>query len=248
MKNTSIFSFAFGSHKINYSFLVPETGRRFKDYIHEAECGESDISISRSIFESEKETDRYSNSDDYIEFFGLLKLTANWLLKENCAIFHAAAFLWKEKAWLITAPSGTGKTTQLRHWGRQFRNEIKVINGDKPIIECRPDGTAWVYSSPWTGKEGYGKPGMVGELGGIIMLEQGKENMIRKLEPDDYVYPLFRSFLSMPETVEEIRQQARILDQMVSQGNVWKLINKGDTESAKLTHDTLEKYLEGEYV
>ena len=243
-KQSDIYSYTFGSHEINYSFLFPETVRRFENYIQRSDKDNAEVSVERSYFDTEKSKYSCLSSDDYIEFFSLLKLTANRLLHERCAVFHACAFLWKDKVWLITAPSGTGKTTQLLHWGRQFGKEIEAINGDKPVIECRNDGSVWVHSSPWTGKEKYGKPGMKGELGGIIMLEQGNKNQFFKLKAEDYVYPLFRSFFSIPETAEEIRLQAGILDQMVSHVKVWKLINKGDPESAKLTHDTLMEYME----
>ena len=52
---------------------------------------------------------------------------------------------------------------------------------------------------------------------------------------------LFRSY---PENAEQIRQQGRILEQMLGYAPVWKLVNKGDMESAVLTRDTLSAYLE----
>ena len=81
-------------------------------------------------------------------------------------------------------------------------------------------------------------------LGGIILLEQGKENCIERMEPKDAVRPLFIEFISFPENEAQIRSQAEILDQILDHVPVWKLVNLGDPVSAELTLETIRRYRE----
>lgn len=119
-----------------------------------------------------------------------------------------------------------------------------MVNGDKPLLECRDDGVVWVHSSPWRGKEKFGDPDLHAPLGGIILLEQGDRNEISMLTQAEAVLPLFTEFVSYPENGEQIEGQVRILRQMLDAVPVWKLINLGDSASALLTRQELEQYLE----
>ena len=149
-------------------------------------------------------------------------------------------------AWIITAPSGIGKTTQLKLWKSILKTDLKIINGDKPILECRNDGSIWIYSSPWRGKEKYGIKDLCAPLGGIILLERGKENQIDRIALNEAVLPLFVEFVSYPENTNQIRHQGFILNQIVNSIPIWKLTNVGDEDSANLTISTIEDYLSSE--
>ena len=188
--------------------------------------------------------DENAQPSPFLEFQCLMLKTGNEILTHNHALFHGAALMWKGKAWVFTAPSGTGKTTQLRHWRRILKRDVRIINGDKPLLECKEDGNVIVHSSPWRGKEKFGIKGLNAPLGGIILLEQGKENCIERMEPKDAVRPLFIEFISFPENEAQIRSQAEILDQILDHVPVWKLVNLGDPVSAELTLETIRRYRE----
>lgn len=238
----------FGDLFFEYSFLYPETRYYFDNSLKE--CPNTNkipkVNVTQEFIEETKWlVDEQEPSEGFLEFQSLMIATGNLLLSYDRALFHGAAFLWKEKAWILTAPSGTGKTTQLSHWKRYFKTALKVINGDKPLLECREDGSLWVYSSPWRGKEGYGKTKLRASLGGIIFLEQGNKNIIRQMTPKEAVRPLFSEFICLPENTEQIKHLAQILRIILNTVPVWKLINLGDEDSTKLAIETLENYLEG---
>ena len=177
------------------------------------------------------------------EYHLLHLVISNALLPYHRCIFHGTAFLWQGKAWLFTAPSGTGKTTQFKRWKALYRNEVRILNGDKPILEFMPDGQIMVHPSPWKGKERWG--GMLkAPLAGIVYLEQGKENTITRFTPQEAVIPIYKQFLYLPEKVEHIRAVCRLEETLLQHIPVWKLVNLGDLDSARLTHDVLLKYLE----
>ena len=245
-----------GDILIHYSLIDPKTRRFFDKYLSEdaellsdgtALSPDCEIRITPAFIEENRWLVNADEQDlSFREFQSLMLATGNELLYHHRALFHGAALLWKGRAWILTAPSGTGKTTQLRHWKRLLKREAKVINGDKPLLVCREDGTVWVYSSPWRGKERYGIPGLRAPLGGILLLKQGEENHIRRIDPGEAVLPLFTEFVSFPEDTGQIQCQAQILEQVLGTIPVWELTNLGDEKSAQITLETLQHFLEAE--
>ena len=221
----------------------PETAAYFKAFLSESPSQNTPIFIPDKLAEKylhECSSTALTAADEY----HLLHLViSNALLPYHRCIFHGMAFLWKEKAWLLTAPSGTGKTTQFRRWRSLYQNEVRILNGDKPILEFMADGQILVHPSPWKGKERWGSM-LKAPLAGIIYLEQGKNNIITRLTPQEAVIPIYKQFLYLPEKEEHIRAVCRLEDALLRNIPVWKLVNLGDLDSAQLTHDVLLKYLE----
>lgn len=158
------------------------------------------------------------------------------------ALFHGVAFLWKGKAWILTAPSGTGKTTQYILWKLQYNNEVTLINGDKLLLSFEPDGTVTVSDSPWKGKENMSND-ITAPLGGIIFLEQGKENHIERVTDKRIGGALFKQMFITHRSEAVYNKTAELTIKLVQSFPIWKLVNLGDKASAKLTHDTLLEYL-----
>lgn len=179
------------------------------------------------------------------EVWLLLEKTALALYKYDCGIFHSVALIWKDRAWLFTAPSGTGKTTQYLNWEREFNDEIQIINGDKPILSMKDD-RIYVHGSPWRGKEKLGR-NITAPLGGIVVLEQGSIDQIRLMNSKDAVIHLFNSFWIYPETKDQINSMACIIERIVQNYPVWKLTNIGDKNSAYLVRKHFKDYLEQNY-
>lgn len=177
------------------------------------------------------------------EFFLLHLGVSNALLEYKRCLFHGVAFIFQGKAFIFTAPSGTGKSTQFKHWKMLYGNDVQIINGDKPILEFHTDKTVVVHPSPWNGKENF-HGFQSAPLGGIIYLEQGKENKITRMKPQEAVIPIYKQFLFLPETGEAIHAVCQLENVLLRNIPVWKLVNLGDAASARLTHDVLLKYLE----
>lgn len=242
-----IYSLDCGGKEVTFSFVHPETHKLFGTYLNKTENSHADIAMSPEIIRKRDWIVMEEVDAPYLEFYASMVETGNYLLAYNRALFHSVSFIWNNLAWLVTAPSGTGKTTQLKHWGRLCGKAVSVINGDKSVLECRDDGTVYVHSAPWTGKEGIGFPGKKAKLGGIILLEQGGTNEIHRIYPEDSVLPLFYEFISYPQSVAQLESQGKILDCMLKSVPVWKLINLGDRASAELTIKTLRDYLRNKH-
>lgn len=185
----------------------------------------------------EEEKERLGGDIAFAEYSLLIEPLSNLLLKHGRFLFHGAAFLWHERAFLFTGQSGVGKSTQLRHWLAEYPEEVTVINGDKPIIQQTSQGFI-VHPSPWTGKENWGGRSNA-PLGGLIILKQGLEDDIRRLSAKEAVYPVFLQFLYRPVDKESLELVCRYEQVMLDRIPVWELTNTGTVSSARLTGQTL---------
>ena len=94
---------------------------------------------------------------------------------------HSASVIYNDKLYLFSAPAGTGKTTHIKLWNQRFKTP--TANGDINLIAIEGQ-KPYVYGIPWCGtSEVYDvkkRP-----LGGIILLERGKEDRIEELGYED---------------------------------------------------------------
>ncbi len=123
--------------------------------------------------------------DSYLETLAVYRKIAKKLLDYDTFLMHGAVVAVGDKAWLFTAPSGTGKTTHINLWLKNIPNSY-VVNGDKPLIHIGDECT--VYGTPWAGKEGMNRNTCV-KLCGIVFLNRGKDNHIEQV-PMSQVLPV----------------------------------------------------------
>lgn len=230
----------YAGHPVRYAFLNPSTRQHFKFWLRPVDGEEYDIKatpelVARTLAHMPEENPEY-----YAEYKSLILPTSAFLQQYCCSLFHAVAFLRHGRAWLLTAPSGTGKTTQFLNWRKLHPAEITMICGDMPVLELRDDGSVWVHASNWNGKEGVGSF-QSAPLGGIVLLEQGKENRIVPLDARQAIPALFEQFVSTYETEEQIRTVCALMDAMLSRYPAWKYTNLGDDASTELLRAAIAK-------
>ena len=235
---STVFQAEYAGHPIRYAFLDASTRKHFRRWLRPVEGEAYDIKATPELIAETLRHMPEENPAYYAEYKALIGLTSKKLLQYQCCIFHAVAFLLHDRAWLLTAPSGTGKTTQFLNWRRLFPGEITMICGDMPILEQREDGSVWAHSSPWNGKEGVGNR-IGAPLGGVILLEQGRDNTISSLPPREAIFPLLKQFASNPETESEIRALFGLLNSLLCFCPVWKYQNKGDDASTVILRETI---------
>ncbi len=88
----------------------------------------------------------------YFEIFALHRKVAEALVYRNIIAIHGSCVAVDGKAYIFVAKSGTGKSTHVKLWCDTFGGRALLLNDDKPWLRLMPDGTLWVYGSPWTGK------------------------------------------------------------------------------------------------
>ena len=71
--------------------------------------------------------------DSYLETLAVYRKIVAGLMDKGIMLMHGAVIAVGDKAWLFTAPSGTGKTTHINLWLENIPGSY-VVNGDKPLI------------------------------------------------------------------------------------------------------------------
>lgn len=149
-------------------------------------------------------------------------------------MLHSSAVICGGKAYLFTAPSGTGKSTHTQKWVRLFG--AQYLNDDKPALRLMDE--RWVaYGTPWSGKHDISSPVGV-ELGGIAVLTRGEENAIERLSPAEAL-PYIMSQTIFRQTRQRMDKQLALLDDLLSRVPVWMLTCRNDDEAAMLSHGTM---------
>ena len=115
--------------------------------------------------------------DRDVEMSVLLSKVAKGMLDYDTLLMHGAVVAYKDKAYMFSAPSGTGKSTHIRKWVRSLPGAF-VVNGDKPFIIT--GDTPMACGSPWCGKERWQTNKQV-PLAAIVLMERGEENEIREI-------------------------------------------------------------------
>lgn len=198
------------------------------------------VSITRTAIDEAGRSYKHCKDPIYVEHVELSVLLSDFLLNYDRVFFHGTAFIWRDKAWIISAPPETGKTTHFMLWKKLWGREVQILNGDKPVLECR-DGGITVHPSPWNGKENMGTL-LSAPLGGIVMLERGEENRIERLGKDA-ILPVYAQFLYSAKKTEAVGKVFALEDKILRAVPVWRLYTRGDEASARLCHDTIEEVL-----
>ena len=194
--------------------------------------------IERQIYHKAYPNDRWNYKT---ESKALVGVVSDELLLYNRMIFHSVAVLWHKKAWLISAPSGTGKTTQYKNLKQLYEEEIQIICGDNPILHFQENGTIMVFPSPWNWKERFCGD-EVAPLAGIIYLAQGKEDIIERLSPGDAVVPVFHEINTYARTTELVNQLFKLEEKMITSVPIWRFENTGTKDSSRILMQCMKQY------
>lgn len=144
---------------------------------------------------------------------------ASKIVNYDALLIHGACISYKDNGYLFIAPSGIGKTTHIRLWMKHL-NDLKVINGDKPIIRIK-DNKVYAYGNPWMGKEGYGCNDSV-RLKAIIMLNRGLEDNIYKVDKKEYINTIFNQ-IYMPEDKLDLLKTMDIINGVFNKIDIYKM-------------------------
>ena len=177
----------------------PYTRQYIADYRIEADNAPETLNVTQEDIAFEREIQPEAPEGMLISVALCRKLSKLLLYRYNGIFLHAAALLYKGKAYMFVAPSGTGKTTHIMLWKKCLGDAVAVLNGDKPFMRLE-NGSITVYSGPWRGKEGLGMKASA-PLGGVIFLHRGEENTIRQAGVPEALQKLLMSTV-FPEDAE----------------------------------------------
>lgn len=158
------------------------------------------------------------------------------LVRFRGIMLHASCVVVDERAYLFSAPCGTGKSTHVQLWLRLFGDKAYILNDDKPALRVM-DGKVFVYGTPWSGKYDCSRNAKV-ELGGIAVVKRAAENSMRVLPPEEAIFALLNQTARsiQPELTNLLMDN---IDAIVSTGKIYELSCNMDISAAKLSYETM---------
>ena len=154
------------------------------------------------------------------------------------AVFHGAAIEYNGGGLLFTAPSGTGKSTHIALWRQAFGEDVRIVNGDKPVL-WNKGGEVWVCSTPWAGKENWQRNCAV-PLKALCLLERGKVDTIRPVDPSEMLNRLLAQ-IYLPADSQAAGATLELADALLTGVPVYLLSCTPTLKAAQVAHEALSK-------
>ena len=158
--------------------------------------------------------------------------------EKQTMLMHASVIRHQGKGYLMTAPSGTGKSTHTRLWYDNIPG-CDLMNDDNPVVRI-VDGQAIVYGSPWSGKTPCYR-NIQAPVGGLVRIKQRPENSIRKYSPLEAFSNLLPAISNMKWDKRVYKGVCDGIAELIRLCGMYELGCLPDAAAAHLCHDTIVK-------
>ncbi len=176
-------------------------------------------------------------SGNYLEQIALYRLICEELPAHNRLLVHGSTVVVDDKAYLFTAPSGTGKSTHSQLWLQVFGDRARILNDDKPLLFITDDHIR-IYGTPWDGKHRRSYNGCA-PLQSICFLKQGSENVVEQLSETAAFDRLLTQTYRPLQSVTQLQKTLSLL-QKVSQLPIYQLTCTISTEAVDLIYQQMK--------
>lgn len=220
-------------------FLYRYTAKLCENYLYDGdEPAELTIESTQADIDAEKAVGGAEGFPDaYLESLAVFrKLCAYILMEKQGIIFHCSALAVDGKAYLFTAPSGTGKSTHARMWREVYKDRVIMVNDDKPIIRYI-DGEFYVYGTPWNGKHHLDTNCRV-KIDAVCHLVRGEKNFIEEIPAGEMLGVVINQTL-LPKTVTEMDKWVFLLDKFLRKVRLYRLHCNISEDAARVAYETL---------
>lgn len=201
------------------------------------------VSVTQADIDAEREcsTSEQFWSDAYLETLAVLRRIAEWAPQHRRLLVHGAAIQYGGRAYLFTAPSGTGKSTHIKLWRRYLGAAVSVINGDKPLVLVpeAPGAAPVVYGTPWSGKEGW-QENTSAPLAGVCLLSRAEPGATRidRISAADALDRVIRQ-VYLPSHVLAAAGALELLDALLARVPVYDLAVDMSEDAVRTSFETL---------
>lgn len=176
----------------------------------------------------------YIFSDGYLETLAVYRQIAEQLIEYDTILFHGSAIAINGKAYILGAPSGTGKSTLARNLEKtanELGEKFEYINDDKPLISVK-NGEILVHGTPWDGKHHLSNNKSV-PLAGICIIERSAESWIKEVSPVEIVTELLQQTYR-PENPALLAKTLEVLNNICESIGCYRVGTTLDARTAQL--------------
>lgn len=223
--------------RVNADFRHEIMMSRSEKYLSEA-YDEADITIPYNPEAIKTYLSSFPNlSEAEAELMFTARVFYMGLLNYNGFMLHSSAVELNGKAYLFSAPSGTGKSTHTGLWLKAFGEKARIINDDKPAV-CITDKGVFAYGTPWSGKSDLNLNVSV-PLQGICVLERSEKNFINRLDEGTAVFSILNQTLR-PTEAKNMDKLLSLLDKVIKKVPVWKMGCNISEEAAVMAYEAMK--------
>lgn len=158
------------------------------------------------------------------------------VLNHNILTFHGVLMEHKGRGIIISAASGTGKTTHARMW-RDHKNAL-IINGDRATCQ-NVDGRWMGYGLPWSGTSGEQINRSV-PLTALVVLERGEVNHAEVISPQEAFGAILPHIQCPTWDGELVGKAMDLTDDFLRNIPVIRLKCRPDVEAVEVLNQVLE--------
>ena len=157
------------------------------------------------------------------------------LMEYDGFMLHASAVVYEGRAYLFSAPCGTGKSTHTQNWCKVFDGAV-ILNDDKPAIRII-DSQAVAYGTPWSGKSDK-QLNMSVPVGAAAFIERSETNSIEKMSTKDALTGIMSQTVR-PKCEQKADMFFKTVGGFLGQVPVYKLRCNMEPESAKVAYEAM---------
>ncbi len=199
--------------------------------------GEAEVKVDFSEeFYAQKLKEHPELTPDLVEYLWMGFGFYRKLVQYQGLMLHASALAYKGRAYLFSAPCGTGKSTHTSLWRKAFGEEVVILNDDKPALR-QIDGVYHAFGTPFSGKTdqsvNIGVP-----LGGICILERSEENWIKRVSGKEVIFPIMHQTLRPPDEKNMDCLLAN-LDKLLRTVPIYRMGCNISLDAARLAYETM---------
>lgn len=160
------------------------------------------------------------------------------MLQYGGFMLHSSAVIMDGKAYLFSAPSGTGKSTHTGLWQKVFGDRVQILNDDKPAIRALDDGV-FAYGTPWSGKTDL-NINVKAPIAGICFLERSENNWIEKMDVASAISALLNQTIR-PFEMHDMDLLLGHIEKVITSVPVYKMGCNISDEAAIMAHNEMSK-------
>lgn len=151
-------------------------------------------------------------------------------------MLHSSAVVVDGRAYLFTAPCGTGKSTHTALYLREFGDRAYILNDDKPAVRFE-DGAFYAYGTPWSGKTDKNANERV-PIAGICVLNRAENNEIERIYGKSAILGIYSQTMR-PKSKKYMDKVISIIEKMIELIPVWNLKCNMDLDAARLSYGAM---------
>ena len=224
------FSISLAGFVVDVSAIYPSTMEFCGEFLTE-DPADFSVSVQQEDIDHERTFTDEPFSPQYLETLALLRKVTEELIKRDTILFHGSAIGMDGKAYICTAPSGTGKTTHTKLWLKTIPGAY-VLNGDKPFLRIK-DHKVFVCGSPWRGKENLGVNEIL-PLEGVCILERDSFNHIEPIQCSPALGTLIRQTYR-PEDPYLLMKSIQLIGDVAQSVHLYQLGCTMNPEAARIS-------------